>query len=46
MGHNYVRTEHVRLGLIEQEGGEGILTGLGLELDATRNEVKRLLTHW
>lgn len=45
MGHNYVGTEHVLLGLIEQEGGEGILTGLGLELDATRNEVKRLLTH-
>ena len=43
MGHNYVGTEHVLLGLIEQEDGDGILTGLGLELDATRHEVKRLL---
>jgi hypothetical protein len=31
LGHNYVGTEHILLALLEQEGGDGVLTGLGLD---------------
>ncbi|MEU5720679.1 Clp protease N-terminal domain-containing protein [Micromonospora sp. NPDC047738] len=31
LGHNYIGTEHLLLALIEEEGGDGVLTGLGLE---------------
>ncbi|MFE9202108.1 Clp protease N-terminal domain-containing protein [Micromonospora sp. NPDC007230] len=31
LGHNYIGTEHILLALIEEEGGDGVLTGLGLE---------------
>ncbi|GAA4565169.1 Clp protease N-terminal domain-containing protein [Micromonospora coerulea] len=31
LGHNYVGTEHILLALIEEEGGDGVLTGLGLD---------------
>ncbi|WP_446218881.1 Clp protease N-terminal domain-containing protein [Micromonospora sp. IBHARD004] len=30
LGHNYVGTEHILLALLEEEAGEGVLTGLGL----------------
>ncbi|MFI7079970.1 Clp protease N-terminal domain-containing protein [Micromonospora sp. NPDC049903] len=31
LGHNYIGTEHILLALLEQEGGEGVLTGLGVD---------------
>ncbi|WP_018587887.1 Clp protease N-terminal domain-containing protein [Salinispora arenicola] len=31
LGHNYIGTEHILLALIEEEDGDGVLTGLGLE---------------
>ncbi|MFF0719377.1 MULTISPECIES: Clp protease N-terminal domain-containing protein [unclassified Micromonospora] len=31
LGHNYIGTEHILLALLEQEDGEGVLTGLGVE---------------
>ncbi|MFG2056637.1 Clp protease N-terminal domain-containing protein [Micromonospora sp. NPDC048930] len=31
LGHNYIGTEHILLALIEEEGGDGVLTGLGLD---------------
>ncbi|PXY21835.1 Clp protease [Prauserella coralliicola] len=31
LGHNYIGTEHVLLGLLEHEGDAGVLTGLGLD---------------
>lgn len=36
LGHNYVGTEHILLALLEQEEGDGLLTGLGV--DAQRIE--------
>ncbi|MGW0503857.1 Clp protease N-terminal domain-containing protein [Micromonospora sp. NPDC003241] len=31
LGHNYIGTEHILLALLEQEDGEGVLTGLGVD---------------
>ncbi|MGA5581932.1 Clp protease N-terminal domain-containing protein [Streptomyces thermodiastaticus] len=31
LGHNYIGTEHILLALLEQENGEGLLSGLGLD---------------
>jgi hypothetical protein len=31
LGHNYIGTEHILLALLEIEGDDGILTGLGLD---------------
>lgn len=46
LGHNYVGTEHILLGLVrEQDGVAGqVLRALGLTLDAAKAEVVRLLT--
>jgi ATP-dependent Clp protease ATP-binding subunit ClpA len=45
LGHNYIGTEHILLGLIRE--GEGVaaqvLTRLGADLDQTRQQVIRLL---
>jgi Clp amino terminal domain, pathogenicity island component len=35
LGHNYVGTEHILLALLEQEGGDGLLSGLGLDKAST-----------
>ncbi|MET7304612.1 Clp protease N-terminal domain-containing protein [Embleya sp. NPDC005575] len=35
LGHNYVGTEHILLALLELEDGAGVLTGLGIDKDAT-----------
>jgi ATP-dependent Clp protease ATP-binding subunit ClpA len=45
MGHNYVGTEHVLLGLlIEREGiAAHVLEDLGVSLEAARREIERLL---
>ncbi len=44
LGHNYIGTEHVLLGLLELEGGTGVLADLGLEKDAVESAVVSLLT--
>ncbi|ALE74177.1 MULTISPECIES: Clp protease N-terminal domain-containing protein [unclassified Pseudonocardia] len=31
LGHNYVGTEHILLALLEQEDGDGVLSGLGVD---------------
>ena len=45
LGHDYVGTEHLLLGLIEATDGLAaqVLAGLGITLDRTRTEVLRLL---
>src|SRR5207244_980790 len=47
MGHNYVGTEHLLLGLIREEEGVAaqVLMNLGLKLDDVRAEVLNLLGH-
>ena len=48
LGHNYVGTEHILLGLLRE--GEGVaartLIGLGADLDTARKTVMRLLHGW
>ncbi|MGW4654975.1 Clp protease N-terminal domain-containing protein [Streptomyces sp. NPDC004279] len=43
LGHNYIGTEHILLALLEQENGEGPLTGLGISKDATEAHVLKAL---
>src|SRR5262245_17450597 len=45
MQHNYIGTEHVLLGLLGEPGGLACraLTGLGLSLEAARNEVTAIV---
>ncbi|MEJ8642227.1 Clp protease N-terminal domain-containing protein [Streptomyces sp. MS1.HAVA.3] len=43
LGHGYVGTEHVLLALLEQEHGEGLLTGLGVDKDAVEATVTEAL---
>jgi len=45
LGHNYVGTEHILLGLIRQEEGvaERVLENLGVSLETVREEVINLL---
>jgi ATP-dependent Clp protease ATP-binding subunit ClpC len=48
LGHSYIGTEHILLGVISQ--GEGVasqvLTGLGADLDRVREQVVRLLDEY
>ncbi|MCW3844781.1 ATP-dependent Clp protease ATP-binding subunit [Micromonospora yasonensis] len=39
LGHNYIGTEHILLALLEEEGGDGVLTGLGLDKDAMESAI-------
>ncbi|MGC0384119.1 Clp protease N-terminal domain-containing protein [Streptomyces sp. SAI-129] len=39
LGHNYIGTEHILLALLEHEHGEGVLSGLGLDKEATERYV-------
>jgi ATP-dependent Clp protease ATP-binding subunit ClpA len=39
LGHNYIGTEHILLGLLEHENGTGLLSDLGLTHDATEQFV-------
>ncbi|KAB1911090.1 Clp protease N-terminal domain-containing protein [Micromonospora sp. AMSO31t] len=43
LGHNYVGTEHILLALLEEEAGDGVLTGLGLEKSALESAVEGAL---
>ena len=48
LGHSYIGTEHILLGVMSQ--GEGVasqvLTGLGADLDGVREQVVRLLDEY
>jgi hypothetical protein len=39
LGHNYIGTEHILLGLLELEGDDGLLRGLGLDKAAAEAAV-------
>ena len=45
LGHDYIGTEHILLGLIREGDGvaAGVLSALGADLDRTRQQVIRLL---
>jgi hypothetical protein len=43
LGHNYIGTEHILLALLELEGGEGPLHGLGLTKPAVEGRIRTLL---
>jgi len=48
LGHHYIGTEHVLLGLVRQGDGVAarVLAGLGADLDPVRQEVVRLLAEY
>jgi ATP-dependent Clp protease ATP-binding subunit ClpC len=48
LGHNYIGTEHILLGLMHQADSVAaqVLTGLGADLDRTREQVIRLLDEY
>jgi Clp amino terminal domain, pathogenicity island component len=43
LGHNYIGTEHILLALLEAEGGDGPLHGLGVDKQRTEDEVIEVL---
>ena len=45
LGHNYVGTEHILLGLLREKNGVAaqVLMNLGLELEAVRSEILNIL---
>jgi ATP-dependent Clp protease ATP-binding subunit ClpA len=47
LGHNYIGTEHILLGLIREGEGVGaqVLQKLGADLDRVRNRVVRIIVH-
>jgi ATP-dependent Clp protease ATP-binding subunit ClpC len=48
LGHSYIGTEHILLGLIREGDGVAaqVLTGLGADLDGAREQVIRLLDEY
>lgn len=44
LGHNYVGTEHILLALLEQEDGDGVLTGLGVDKAAAEQGIHAAIT--
>ncbi|PXX65158.1 ClpA/ClpB-like protein [Nocardia tenerifensis] len=44
LGHNYIGTEHILLALLEQENGDGLLTGLGMDKAKTEAHIVELLS--
>jgi hypothetical protein len=43
LGHNYVGTEHILLALLEQENGDGVLSGLGVDRAAAEAHIAATL---
>jgi hypothetical protein len=43
LGHNYIGTEHILLALIEEEGGDGVLAGLGLDRETVEAAISTAL---
>jgi ATP-dependent Clp protease ATP-binding subunit ClpC len=48
LGHHYIGTEHILLGLIREGDGVAVqvLSGLGADLDGAREQVIRLLDEY
>jgi ATP-dependent Clp protease ATP-binding subunit ClpC len=48
LGHHYIGTEHILLGLIREADGVAaqVLSGLGADLDGAREQVTRLLDEY
>jgi hypothetical protein len=44
LGHNYIGTEHILLALLEQENGEGVLSGLGVTKAGTEAYIAKVLS--
>ncbi|MFF4208515.1 Clp protease N-terminal domain-containing protein [Streptomyces sp. NPDC001796] len=44
LGHNYIGTEHILLALLEQENGEGPLSGLGIDKATAEENIRKELT--
>ncbi|MGW1917161.1 Clp protease N-terminal domain-containing protein [Streptomyces sp. NPDC002076] len=44
LGHNYIGTEHILLALLEQENGQGVLSGLGITKSATEAYIANTLS--
>jgi hypothetical protein len=44
LGHNYIGTEHILLALLEHEGGDGLLSGLGVDKDQVDRDVAAILS--
>jgi len=47
LGHNYIGTEHLLLGLLHEGGGvaAGVLDSFGITLEQVRNETIKILSH-
>ena len=47
LGHNYIGTEHVLLGLVREDGGVAsrVMSNLGADADTVRSQVIRMLAH-
>ncbi|SED85753.1 Clp amino terminal domain-containing protein, pathogenicity island component [Streptomyces sp. 3213] len=43
LGHNYIGTEHILLALLEQENGEGVLNGLGIDKPTSERHIAEML---
>ncbi|MGW3103165.1 Clp protease N-terminal domain-containing protein [Streptomyces sp. NPDC001100] len=43
LGHNYIGTEHILLALLEQENGEGVLNGLGIDKPTSERHITEML---
>ena len=43
LGHAYIGTEHVLLALLELEGGDGVLSGLGLDKQLIEDQLMTML---
>ena len=39
MGHNYIGTEHILFALLENEDGDGVLRGLGVDKSAAEANI-------
>jgi ATP-dependent Clp protease ATP-binding subunit ClpC len=48
LGHSYIGTEHILLGLLSESEGVGarVLTELGADLDGARQQVTRILDEY
>ncbi|WP_092373359.1 Clp protease N-terminal domain-containing protein [Micromonospora phaseoli] len=46
LGHNYIGTEHILLALLEHEGGEGVLAGLGVDKAAMEANIAAALAQF
>ena len=43
LGHNYIGTEHVLLALLENEDGDGILSGLGVDKRTSESRIAAVI---